>query len=84
VFQWTGGSGWVQIGRPAGAIYAGAGLEGGLYATNPVNGDLMHYEEVTLGTNLIFKRNSDGSVYQWVGGDAWLRAGSSMATVIAT
>jgi hypothetical protein len=41
VFQWNGsGTGWTQIGGPAGHLYAG-GL--GLFATNPSTGDIYHY-----------------------------------------
>jgi hypothetical protein len=93
VNQWVGGESWSRIAGPASAIYSGPM---GLAAAFSPSGDLYRWNSnswahlsgpaaaVTLGTNLIFKLGSDGTAYQWVGGDAWIRAGGPMATVVAT
>ncbi|REE96727.1 hypothetical protein [Thermomonospora umbrina] len=96
VYQRTGGSSWIRVGGPAGALIGG---DGALFATNPSSGDLYKYngtpddwtkvggpgaQFVYAGGRLYGLGPDKSAVYQWTGsGTAWTRIGGPAATLYA-
>jgi hypothetical protein len=92
VWQRVGMDGWTRIGGPAGAIFAGPQ---GLFATNPVNGDLFKYNGGTDWFHVggpgrtfaqtkggLFGLSPDGSgVYRMVDYDHWTHIGGAAAWI---